>query len=108
MATLNARQSIRSAADDIMTVSLQAGSLPVTSEVYSRSIHGFLSGVFLQRQPSNIAIKVDTVQEYSQDHQYEDPEVRLLFHPSVLHLPIKSQFLDMDETKINREGGKAV
>ena len=112
MATLNARQSIRGAVDDTMTVSLQklkqAGSLPVTSKVYSRSIHGFLSGVFLQRQPSNIAIKVDTVQEYSQDHQYEDREVRLLFHPSVLHLPIKSQFLDMDETKINREGGKAV
>jgi len=79
MATLNARQSIRGAVDDTMTVSLQklkqAGSLPVTSK----------------RQPSNIAIKVDTVQEYSQDHQYEDRE-----------------FLDMDETKINREGGKAV
>ena len=43
MATLNARQSIRGAVDDTMTVSLQklkqAGSLPVTSKVHSRSIH---------------------------------------------------------------------
>jgi len=79
VATLNARKSIRAAVDDTMTVSLQklkhASSLPVTSK----------------RQPSNIAIKVDTVQEYSRDHHYSDPD-----------------FLDMDETKIDREDGKAV
>jgi len=77
MATLNARQSIRNAVDETMTVSLQnikqSGSTAITSK----------------RLPNTIAIKVDTVQEYS-GRGYSDHE-----------------FLDMDE-KINEGSGTAV
>ncbi|KIM80029.1 hypothetical protein PILCRDRAFT_822855 [Piloderma croceum F 1598] len=75
MATLNARQSIRTALDDNTTISL------------SRLKPGASSMGNSQRPPNNIAIKVDTTHEYSEERQYLDGE-----------------FLDMSDRKI---GGKA-
>ena len=81
MATLNARQNIRGALDDTMTVSLskikQTGSAMVVSQVGVPRVFVPEKNLtrYLQRPTKNISIKVDTVQEYSEDNN-SDREVR--------------------------------
>jgi hypothetical protein len=81
MATLNARQNIRGAVDDTMTVSLskikQTGSAMVVSRVGVPRVFipEKILTRYLQRPTKNISIKVDTVQEYSEDNN-SDREVR--------------------------------
>jgi hypothetical protein len=82
MATLNARQSIRTALDDNTTISLSrlkpGASSMGNSQVNSKKTFVFaraLMDMVLQRPPNNIAIKVDTTHEYSEERQYLDGEV---------------------------------
>jgi hypothetical protein len=64
MATLNARQSIRSAvAEETLSVSLRGIQNSGGSTAVSKG------------QTNNIAIKVDTTQEFTRDHDSSDPEL---------------------------------
>jgi hypothetical protein len=106
LATLNARQSIRNTLDNT-TISLsglkQGATSMGNSQVNSRRIFVFaraLMDMILQRRSNNIAIKVDTTQEYSEERQYSDGEVHNT--PLFDRIPTYtiSQFLDTNNRKI--------